>query len=343
MDNKKKNESAVKKGRIPQKVQTFLYLCIVFGSIALLILFANFVVDPLVRYHNAGEYAQEGNYEKALQMYSEMNGFLNSEDKMAEIQAQLLEKSVESGDYESAVIAAEASGQLERYIAERPEIFYNYAKSKIENNPSIAKTYVAYVPDYPGAKELYDEACLRYAWQLTEMDRYSDVLLNFDEVSSREWIQTLTPAEGYDYAMDMAKYSYVRAGEVLDLIAGVSPAAAEKRASLEMYLPYCGEKTCVSDTSGDDAVNTVNVFDFFVKDETEYLIVNSGDISEVYDALNYAFAKDTDGTYYAIATDDTTGYQYLYRFYMLSNGSVEEKLTVTYTDGTSDTYTRLWN
>ena len=90
-------------------------------------------------------------------------------------------------------------------------------------------------------------------------------------------------------------------------------------------------------------MNTVNVFDFFTMDDTEYLIVNSGDVKEVYDAMNYAFAKDSDGSYFAIATDESTGTQYTYRFYMLENGALEEKLTVTYADATSDSYTRLWN
>ena len=346
-ENKKKDDridlSVSKADRMRQRLQTLLYLVIIFGSIALIVLFANFVLEPLMLYHSAGEFAEEGDYQKALEMYADMDGFLNSEKKMAEIQAQLIEKSVEADDYEAAVIAAESSGELEKYIAERPEIFYNYARSKVESNPSLAKTYVAYVLDYPGAKELYDEACLRNAWALTEMNRYSDVLLNFDEASSKEWLKTLSPASGYEYAMDMAKYSYVRAGQVLDLFKDVSPAAADKSTALESYLVYCGEKTCVSDTSSDNAVNTVNVFDFFTMDDTEYLIVNSGDVKEVYDAMNYAFAKDSDGSYFAIATDESTGTQYTYRFYMLENGALEEKLTVTYADATSDSYTRLWN
>lgn len=339
----KKNTAVAKKDRTKQRLQTLLYLLIIFASITALILFAVFVLDPIFIYRSADKDAEAGNYNAALEKYVELDGFLNSEKKIADIQEIILEKSVAEGDYEAAVLAAESSGELQTYIAERPEIFYHYAESKAENDPSVAKVYISYVLDYPGAKELYDEICLRNAQQLSEMGRYADVLLNFDAASSLDWLSTLAPAEVYDYAMDIAKYSYGRAAKVLETVADVNPAAKEKREAVESYLAYCGEKTCISDTAAGESVNATNVFDFFSMDGTEYLIAVSGDISSVYDVSNYAFAKDTDGSFFALSDDLETGTQYLYRFYMLENGILQEKMTITASDGTVKEYSRLWS
>lgn len=344
-ENKKKNTdpSVAKKEKTKNRLQTLLYLFIIFASIAVIILFAVFVLDPVFVYHSAGKLADEGNYTQAIERYASLDGFLNSEKKIAELQEIVMNASVAQGDYEAAVLAAEASGNLQKHIEERPEIFYEYAKQKAADNPSVAKIYVAYVPDYPGAGELYDEVCLRYAQRLSEMGRYADVLQNFDEASSFAWFDTLQPAEVYDYATDIAKYSYVRAAKVLEYVQEVSPAAKEKRDSVENYLAYCGEKTCISDTADNETVNVVNVFDFFYMDETEYLIATDGDVTSVIDAANYAFAKDSDGTFFAQTTDVETGIQYLYRFYMLENGTLQEKLTVTMPDGTTTENIRLWS
>lgn len=339
---KVKATSAKKSATVNQKLKDALYVLIIFAVIAGIVLFANFVLDPISLYRSAGKYADEGNYDKAMEIYSELDGFLGSEKKIDEINVMKLEQGIEDENYEAAVIAAE-SIDLQKYIAEKPEIFFNYAKQQAQNNPSVAKVYIDYVPDYPGAVQLHDEICLRNAWKLMEMDRYADVLKNFDEASSYAWLESLSPSEVYDYAIDMAEYSYVRAAKILELVQDVNPAAAEKRAALEEYLVYCGEKTCVSDTYSGESVNTVNVFDFFIKDDTEYLIANDGDISAVYDANNYAFAKDTDGSYFSMADDPQTATSYLYRFYMLENGSLQEKLTTKLPDGTKEEYIRLWD
>ena len=61
-ENKKKDDridlSVSKADRMRQRLQTLLYLVIIFGSIALIVLFANFVLEPLMLYHSAGEFAE---------------------------------------------------------------------------------------------------------------------------------------------------------------------------------------------------------------------------------------------------------------------------------------------
>ena len=341
-NNKKTNPSDAKKVRSKQRLQTLLYLGILFGSIAAIVLVLTFVVDPLMLYSSAGEYVQARDYNKAIEMYSELDGFLNSEKKLAEVQDILIEKALNEGDYQTALLAVEQSGAWDSYVSEHPELFYNYAKECVVSNPSTAKTYVGYVLEYPGAKELYDEACLRNALQLMEMERYADALKNFDEASSLAWFEEIEPAAAFAYAVDIAEYSYLRAAKVFELIADVNSAAAEKNVALKNYLAYCGEKSCLSDSTSAEAVGLTNVFDFFVMDETEYLIVTDGDLNMVEDASNYAFAKDTDGSYFAFSADSGDGMQYLYRFYLLDNGVLQEKTTVTAPDGTETVSTRLW-
>ncbi|MBE6812792.1 MAG: hypothetical protein E7523_07905 [Ruminococcaceae bacterium] len=340
---KKADPSVAKKEKLKNRLQTLLYLFIIFASIAAIILFAVFVLDPLSIYRSAGKLADEGNYTLAIERYESLDGFFNSEKKIIEIQGLILKESAENGDYEAAVIAAENSGELEKYIAEMPEIFYEYAKSQAEKNPSVAKIYISYVLNYPGAKELYDEICLRNARQLGEMHRYSDVLLNFDAASSLTWLTTLDPDDAFDYAKDIARYSYVRAAKVLDVLQENNPDAKDLLAQLEPYFTYCGEKACVSDTADSESVNMINVFDFFTMDDTEYLIVTDGDIKSVYDASNNAFAKDTDGSYFAATDDFEAGIAYEYRFSLLENGTIQEKMTATAKDGTVNEYTRLWS
>ncbi len=339
----KADPAVVKKEKLKNRLQTLLYLFIIFASIAAVILFAVFVLDPIFVYRSAGKLADEGDYAQAVERYESLDGFLNSEKKLAAIQEILLKESVEKGDYESAVIAAEQSGELQKYIAEMPEIFYEYAKSKAETSPSVAKIYISYVPEYPGAKELYDEICLRNALRLGEMNRYSDVLQNFDDASSLAWLTTLDSADALDYATDIAQYSYVRAAKVLEAIQDKNADAKQQREELESYLAFCGEKTCISDTADSESVNMVNVFDFFFMDETEYLIVTDGNIQAVYDSSNNAFPKDTDGSYFALSEDLEAGISYKYRFYLLENGTIQEKMTATSRDGTVNEYTRLWS
>lgn len=347
-DKQKNNKSdttaqQTKKMRMRQRLQTLLYLGIIFASVALLVLFAIFVLEPAMLYHSANKFAEEGNYSQALQIYTDLDGYLGSEKKIAEIQQNLFEIAVEEENYEQAVIAAESGGELQKYIEERPEIFYLYGKSKVESNPTVAKTYLEYVPDYPGVKEVYDEACLRSALKLMEMNRYADALIAFDTASSLDWFATLSPAEAYSYAEKIAAYSYERAMPVLALHKEKSPACAERYEQIKNYTPYIGEKTCISDTANQESVNTVNYFDFFFMDGTEYLIVRNDTLSAVIDASNYAFAKDTDGSYFALSTDTQTQLQYLYRFFMLENGSIQEKLIVTHPDGTEQEMIRTWN
>lgn len=341
--NKKANPVDVKKEKMKNRLQTLLYLAIIFACIAAVILFAVFVLDPISIYRSAGKLADEGNYTQAIERYQSLDGFLNAEDKIAELQGVLLQQNLEAGDYEAAVIAAEQSGELDKYIAEQPEIFYNYAKSQAEKSPSVAKIYIEYVLDYPGAKELFDEICLRNAGLLSEMRRYADVLINFDEASSLAWVTTLSGQEVLDYSEKIAGCSYARAAKVLDAAKETNDDITQKREQLESYLAYCGEKTCISDTADGESVNMVNVFDFFTMNDTEYLITINGDIQAVYDASNNAFAKDTDGTYFAISNDPATGIEYFYRFTLLENGSIQEKMTVTTADGTVTEETRLWS
>ncbi len=340
---KKADPSGAKKEKLKNRLQTLLYLFIIFASIAAIILFAVFVLDPLSIYRSAGKLADEGNYTQAIERYESLDGFFNSEKKIAQLQREIVKESAANGDFAAAVVAAENSGDLEKYITEMPVIFYEYAKSQAEMKPSVAKIYISYVLNYPGAKELYDEICLRNARQLGEMHRYSDVLLNFDAASSLAWLTTLDSDEAFDYANDIARYSYVRAAKVLDVLQNDNPDAKEQLAQLEAYLAFCGEKTCISDTANSESVNMVNVFDFFTMDDTEYLIVTNGDIKSVYDVSNSAFAKDTDGSYFAATDDFETGIAYEYRFSLLENGTIQEKMTATAKDGTVKEYTRLWS
>lgn len=343
--NKKKNadSAVVKKAKMKNRLQTLLYLFIIFATIAALILFAVFVLDPVFIYRSAGKLADEGNYSQAIERYESLDGFLNSEKKIAKIQERILEDSIGQGNYEAAVQAAEKSGELEKYIEEQPEIFFEYAKKNKQSDPAVAKTYLAYIPDYPGAKELYDEVCLRNAWDLTEMGRYGDVLKNFDEASSLAWFSEVPAETAYEYALSLSQYSYLRTAQVLDIIREVSPAAKEKADALDGYLRFCGEKTCISDSADNEAVNAVNVFDFFAVDDKEYLIVADGNVDAVYDTTNSTFEKDTDGSYFAVNYDAQSNATYQYRFRLLENGSVQENVIVTLSDGTVQNQSRLWS
>ncbi len=337
----KKNTEKIKKTKLKNSLQTLLYFCIILAVIAAIILFAMFVLDPISIYRSAGKLAEEGNYAQAIERYESLDGFFNSEKKIFELRNNQFVQYVADGEYGQAVALAENSGEIEKYVAEMPGVFYEYAKQQAEINPSVAQTYISYVTDYPGAKELYDEICLRNARFQVEMHRYAEVLQSFDAASSFDWLTTLDAQEAYDYAEDIARCSYLRAAKVLDLLTE-DEKATQRRAQLEPYLACCGEKTCISDTAG-DAVNAVNVFDFFIEDETEYLIVVNGNMQAVYDAGNNAFAKDTDGSYFALTDDFESGISYEYRFYLLENGSIQEKMTATFKDGTVSEYTRLWS
>ncbi len=338
----KKSPEELRKEKLKNRLQILLYLSVILASIAAVILIAVFVLDPISIYRSAGKLAEEGNYALAIERYESLDGFFNSEKKILELRNTEIEKYIADGDYGQAVSLAESAGVLEQYISEKPEIFYEYAKQQAEINPSVAQTYISYVTDYPGAKELYDEICLRNARFQVEIHRYAEVLQSFDAASSFDWLTTLDAQEAYDYAEDIARCSYLRAAKVLDLLQE-DEKATQRRAQLDAYLAYCGEKTCISDTANSNAVNTVNVFDFFVEDATEYLIVVNGDMQAVYDAANNAFAKDTDGSYFALTDDFDTGVSYEYRFCLLENGTIQEKMTATFKDGTVSEYTRLWS
>ncbi len=339
----KKNTGKEKNEKMKNRLQTLLYLAIIFACIAAVILFAVFVLDPISVYRSAGKLAEEGRNTEAIERYESLDGFLNSEKKILELRSAEMEKYIAAGDFEQAVIMAENSGSLDDYIAEMPEIFYEYAKQQAESNPSVAKIYIAYVPQYPGAKELYDEICLRNARQLCEMHRYSDVILNFDAASSLAWLTTLDNADASDYAANIARYSYLRAAKVLNVVKNNNADAQEQLTQLTPYLAYCGEKTCVSDTADSESVNLVNVFDFLTEDGTEYLIVTDGDVKALYDTSNNVFAKDEDGSYFALSDDFEAGIAYEYRFYLLENGSIQEKMIATAKDGTVSEYVRLWS
>ncbi len=344
---KKKNDridvSITKKERTMNRLKTVGYLAVVFGVIAALVLFTTFVLDPLSIYRSAGKAAEEGNYQTAMEMYKGLDGFLQSEKKIADIQGKLLLQAADTGDYEAAVLAAEASGELDRYVEERPDIFYEYSLSKLENSPNIAKTYLTYVLDYPGAQKAYDEACLRYALLLSANGRYNDAILSFDEASSKEWFATMTPAQLNENAIQFSKISYQRAYEILSLASEESPATTQLLSQMKDYMQYCGEKTCISDTAEESAVDMVNTFDFLMDNDTEYLIVYSGDVSEVFDITNCVFAKDTDGTYFSILYDNETQTEYTYRFSMLDDGTLSEKITVVHQDNEPIESVRLWS
>ncbi len=338
-----KDPALAKKERMINRLKTVGYLSIIFGVIAALILFAVFVLDPLTIYRNAGKAVKAEEYTRALEMYNGLDGFLQSEKKIAEIQGILLELAVETGDYEDAVIAAESSGKLQEYIEQRPEIFYHYGVSVVEKSPTVAIIYLGYVLDYPGAREVYDEACLRASLFAMESRRYSDAINYFDEASSLEWFKTLEPAQANEYAVEIGECSYLRSQKVLSLLAADNPAAADLLSQIKPYMQYCGTKTCVSDTAEQSAVDFENTFDFLVYDDSEYLIVFNGDVSEVIDYTNYIFVKDTDGTYFSRITDTQTSVDYAYRFSLLDDGTIMEKTTITFPDGEVEESSRLWS
>lgn len=339
----KKDKGFLKNEKNVNRLKTVGYLAVIFGVIAALILFATFVLDPITIYSNARKAEKEGQYAHALSLYQSLDGFMNADEKAGKIQGMLMEQAADSGDYQAAVVAAEQSGELERYKQERPEIFYEYGLSMMEQQPTTAKIYLSYVPDYPGAKEAYDEASLRCAATLAGSGRYSDAIQHFDDASSLDWFKTISPAQANEFAVDISAISYQRAHRILSVVADSSPASAQLLSQMDPYMQYCGEKTCISDTAEPSAVDFVNTFDFLVDDETEYLIVLSGSVEEVIDVQNSIFAKDTDGTYFANSFDVETQTNYLYRFSLLEDGTIMEKTEITMADNEPVEYTRLWS
>ncbi len=214
-------------------------------TVAGLILWST-VISPTIKYNEAKDYFNNGQYEQAIAGFTALDGFRDSEQKIIEVQNAMMEaeyqnaiKLYEDGEYDKATDIFKALGDYKDSADMVKESSYQYALVCMKNEDyEKAIRYLEQSSDYKDSEEKLEEANQGYiksqyeeACALVEVEKYYEAVKIFKSIEDYEdsnekklyamycYVNKYADHENtntYNYLNELKKIKYKDSQEIYD-------------------------------------------------------------------------------------------------------------------------------
>ena len=146
-------------------------------------------IDDYKVYREATALLESGDYDGAITLFSSLEGFWNSVEKVAEAKYRIAERYVSNQQYKEAINALNQLGDYadsSNRAAEIKDDYYQMCLSCVEKDDPSKEDYdaalegFAYLADYKDSKELYISTSYLYACSLLDAGDYKEAVVNFN-------------------------------------------------------------------------------------------------------------------------------------------------------------------